>query len=61
MALSNEELDRIAKADLEKLEYDIRGEAEVAVEDLDAQGKEGAAAEAAETAAEFDEAMNKLK
>lgn len=61
MALSNEELDRIAKADLEKLEYDIRGEAEVAVEDLDAQGKVGAAAEAAETAAEFDEAMNAIK
>lgn len=57
MDISNEELDRIAKDDLEKLEYDIRGEAEAAVEDFDAAGNEGAAAAAAETAAEFDEAM----
>lgn len=61
MDISNDELDRIAKDDLEKLEYDIRGEAEAAVEDLDAQGDEGAAAAAAETAAEFDEAMRDLK
>lgn len=61
MATPNDELDRIAKADLEKLEYDIRGEAEAAVEDFDAMGNEGAAAAAAETAAEFDEAMRETK
>lgn len=61
MEIPNEELDRIAKADLEKLEYDILGEAEAAVEDLDAQGNEGAAAAAAETAAEFDEAMHNIE
>lgn len=61
MDISNDELNRIAKDDLEKLEYDIRGEAEAAVEDFDAMGNEGAAAAAAETAAEFDEAMNALK
>ncbi len=61
MDISNDELNRIAKDDLEKLEYDIRGEAEAAVEDFDAMGNEGAAAAAAETAAEFDEAMNAIK
>lgn len=60
MEISNEELDRIAKDDLKKLEYDIMGEAEAAVEAADAAGDEGAAAAAAETAAEFDEAMNKI-
>ena len=44
MDISNEEKDRIARADLEKLEYDIRAEAETAVEDFDAMGDEGAAA-----------------
>ena len=53
--------DRIARADLEKLEYDIRAEAETAVEDFDAMGDEGAAAAAAETAGEFDEAMREAK
>ena len=43
MDISNEEKDRIARADLEKLEYDIRAEAETAVEDFDAMGDEGAA------------------
>lgn len=61
MDISNDELNRIAKDDLEKLEYDIRGEAEAAVEDFDAMGNEGAAAAAAETAAEFDEAMRVIK
>ncbi len=61
MDISNDELNRIAKDDLEKLEYDIRGEAEAAVEDFDAMGDEGAAAAAAETAAEFDEAMHAIK
>ena len=56
MDISNEEKDRIARADLEKLEYDIRAEAETAVEDFDA-----AAAAAAETAGEFDEAMREAK
>ena len=60
MDISNEEKDRIARADLEKLEYDIRAEAETAVEDFDAMGDEGAAA-AAETAGEFDEAMREAK
>ncbi len=32
MDISNEEKDRIARADLEKLEYDIRAEAETAGE-----------------------------
>ena len=54
MDISNEEKDRIARADLEKLEYDIRAEAETAVEDFDAMGDEGAAAAAAETAGEFE-------
>ena len=48
MDISNEEKDRIARADLEKLEYDIRAEAETAVEDFDAIG-------------EFDEAMREAK
>ena len=61
MDISNEEKDRIALADLEKLEYDIRAEAETAVEDFDAMGDEGAAAAAAETAGEFDEAMREAK
>lgn len=61
MDISNDELNRIAKDDLEKLEYDIRGEAEAAVENFDAMGNEGAAAAAAETAAEFDEAMRAIK
>ena len=61
MDISNEEKDRIARADLEKLEYDIRAEAETAVEDFDAMGDEGAAAAAAETAGEFDEAMREAK
>ncbi len=51
MDISNEEKDRIARAGLEKLEYDIRAEAETAVEDFDA----------AETAGEFDEAMREAK
>lgn len=61
MDISNEELDRIAKADLEKLEYDIKGEAEAAVQDADARGDEGAAAAAAAVAAEADELMNETK
>lgn len=36
-------------------------EAETAVEDFDAMGDEGAAAAAAETAGEFDEAMREAK
>ena len=44
-----------------KIEYDIRAEAETAVEDFDAMGDEGAAAAAAETAGEFDEAMREAK
>ena len=39
MDISNEEKDRIARADLEKLEYDIRAEAETAVEDFDAMAQ----------------------
>lgn len=61
MDISNEEKDRIARADLEKMEYDIKAEAEAAVEDFDALGAEGAAAAAAETAQEFEEAMNATK
>lgn len=61
MDISNEEKDRIARADLEKLEYGIRAEAETAVEDFDAMCDEGAAAAAAETAGEFDEAMREAK
>lgn len=57
MEISNEEANRIAADDLRKMEYDIIGEAEASVEDYDAMGAEGAAAAAAETAAEFDEAI----
>lgn len=58
MEISNEEANRIAADDLEKLERDIVGEAEASVEDYDAMGNEAAAAAAAETAAEFEEAAN---
>lgn len=57
MELSNEELDRIAKKDLEKMEYDVLNEAQAAVQEYDGLGEEGAAAAAAEVAFEANKVM----
>lgn len=46
-----------AEKDLERIEQEIVAEAEASVEDYDAMGDEQAAAEAAETAFEFEEAQ----
>lgn len=45
-----------AAKDLERIEQETVAEAEASVEDYDAMGNEQAAAEAAETAFEFEEA-----
>lgn len=44
--------------DLRRIEQETVAEAEASVEDFDAMGKEQAAAEAAETAFEFEQAQN---
>ena len=48
--------DEDARADLRRIEEEITAEAEAAVEDYDAMGREGDAAAAAETAFVFEEA-----
>ncbi len=47
-----------AMKDLEHIEREVVAEATASVEDFDAMGDEQAAAEAAETAFEFEEAQN---
>lgn len=46
-----------AAKDLERIEQEVVAEAEASVEDFDAMGDEQAAAEAAETAFEFEQAQ----
>ncbi len=46
-----------AQADLDRIEQEVMAEAEASVEDFDAMGNEQAAAEAAETVFEFDQAQ----
>lgn len=46
-----------ALADLERIEQEVVAEATASVEDYDAMGNEQAAAEAAETAFEFEQAQ----
>ena len=46
-----------AAKDLERIEQEVVTEAEASVEDFDAMGDEQAAAEAAETAFEFEQAQ----
>lgn len=48
---------KAAQDDLNRIEQEAMAEAEASVEDFDALGDEQAAAEAAETAFEFDEAQ----
>lgn len=48
--------DEDARKDLERIEEEVVAEATASVEDFDEMGKEQAAAEAAETAALFEEA-----
>lgn len=50
--------DADARKDLERIEEETVAEAEASVEDFDALGNEQAAAEAAETAFEFETAAN---
>lgn len=50
--------DEDARKDLERIEQETVAEAEMSVEDFDAMGNEQAAAEAAETAFEFEQAAN---
>ena len=50
--------DQDARKDLERIEQETVAEAEMSVEDFDAMGNEQAAAEAAETAFEFEQAAN---
>lgn len=50
--------DEDARKDLERIEQETVAEAEMSVEDFDAMGNEEAAAEAAETAFEFEQAAN---
>ena len=61
MEISNEELDRIARADLEKMEYDVLNEAQAAVEQADAAGDEAGAAAAAAAAFTADQLMNEAE
>ncbi|WP_251198464.1 hypothetical protein [Anaerotardibacter muris] len=61
MELSNEELDRIARKDLEKTEYDVLNEAQAAVEEFDAEGDEAGAAAAAAVAFNADQAMREAE
>lgn len=49
--------DQDVRKDLERIEQEAVAEAEASVEDFDAMGDEQAAAEAAETAFEFEEAQ----
>lgn len=49
--------DQDARKDLERIEQETVAEAEASVEDFDAMGNEQAAAEAAETAFEFEQAQ----
>lgn len=49
--------DQDARADLERIEQEVVAEAEASVEDFDAMGREQDAAEAAETAFEFEAAQ----
>jgi hypothetical protein len=51
--------DEDARADLKRIEQEVMAEAEASVEDYDAMGKAEAAAEAAETVFEFEEAQGK--
>lgn len=46
-----------AKADLRRIEQEVVAEAEASVEDFDAMGREQDAAEAAETAFDFEQAQ----
>ncbi len=46
-----------AMADLKRIEQEVVAEAEASVEDFDAMGREEDAAEAAETAFEFEQAQ----
>lgn len=46
-----------AQVDLDRIEQEVMAEAEASVEDFDAMGNEQAAAEAAETVFEFDQAQ----
>ncbi len=46
-----------AQADLDRIEQEVMAEAEASVEDFDAMGDEQAAAEAAETAFDFEQAQ----
>ena len=46
-----------AQADLDRIEQEAMAEAEASVEDFDAMGDEQAAAEAAETAFDFEQAQ----
>lgn len=48
-----------AAKDLERIEQEVAAEATASVEDFDAMGNEQAAAEAAETAFEFEQASRK--
>ena len=57
---TNAAKDEAAREDLERIEQETVAEAEASVEDFDAEGKEQAAAEAAETAFEFEEAQKNL-
>ena len=50
--------DQDARKDLERIEQETVAEATASVEDFDAMGNEQAAAEAAETAFEFEQAAN---
>lgn len=56
-AMSNAAQAQDAEKDLERIEQETVAEAEASVEDFDAMGDEQAAAEAAETAFEFEQAQ----
>ena len=56
-AMSEQERTQDALKDLERIEQEAVAEAAASVDDFDAMGDEGAAAAAAETAFDFDQAQ----
>ena len=57
-AISDDAKTADAMKDLERIEQEVVAEAEASVQDFDAMGDEGAAAAAAETAFEFEDAQS---